>query len=141
MLSIFSEANNSSEFIALIPKALKVMRSYVLMLRTGRVPIEDLILEKKLSKCPEEYAHHVEQFIAADHLLKEGESVHGGQNVSYVIARSASRIYNNRAIPIELLDERTQCDSEKYVTLLLSSAMNLLLPFGYDLNSLRKYAA
>ena len=63
----------------------------------------------------EEYAHHVEQVIAADHLLKEGGSVHAGQSVSYVIAKSISGIYNNRAIPIELLDERTQYDSEKYV--------------------------
>ena len=140
MLSIFSEANNSSEFMALIPKALEVMQLYVLRLRTGRVSLEDLILEKRLSKNPDEYTHHVEQAIAADNLVKEGGSVHGGQTVSYVIA-SPSRVWNNRVIPVELLDERTGYDSEKYVTLLLSSAMNLLLPFGYDLQHLRKYAA
>ena len=63
--------------------------------------------------------------------------MHGGQNVSYVITSGASRIFDNRAIPIELLDERAHYDSEKYVTLLLSSAMNILLPFGYDLEYLR----
>jgi DNA polymerase-2 len=141
MLSIFSEANNSSEFMALIPKALKVMQLYVLRLRTGRVPLADLILEKRLSKNLDGYTHHVEQAIAADNLVKEGGSVHGGQNVSYVIASSVSRVCNNRVIPVELLDERTRYDLEKYVTLLLSSAMNLLLPFGYDLELLRKYAA
>ncbi len=137
MLSILSEANNSSEFVALIPKALKVMRTYVTMLRMGKVPIEDLVLEKRLSKSPEEYTNHVEQAIAAGHLAKEGGSVHGGQNVSYVITSGASRIFDNRAIPIELLDERAHYDSEKYVTLLLSSAVNILLPFGYDLEYLR----
>ena len=139
MLSILSEANNSSEFVALIPKALRVMRTYVTMLRMGRVSIEDLVLGKRLSKSPGEYTNQVEQAIAAGHLAKEGGSVHGGQNVSYVITSGASRIFDNRAIPIELLDEGAHYDSEKYVTLLLSSAMNLLLPFGYDLKYLRKF--
>ena len=138
MLSILSEANNSSEFTALIPKALKTMCTYVTMLRAGNVPIEDLILEKRLSKSPGEYSNRVEQAIAADHLTKEGGVVHGGQNVSYVITGSVSRIAGNRAIPIELLDERSQYDTEKYVTLLFSSAVNLLLPFGYDIESLRR---
>ena len=140
MLSIFSEANNSSEFVALIPEALKTLRSYVLMLRAGNVPIEDLILEKRLSKNPEEYTNRVEQAIAASHLVKEGGAVHGGQSVSYVIANSTSRISNNRVIPSELLNDRRLYDKEKYVELLLSSAMNLLLPFGYDDASLRKCA-
>jgi DNA polymerase-2 len=140
MLSILSEANNASEFTALIPKALKVMCTYVKTLRAGNVPIEDLILEKRLSKSPGEYSNRVEQAIAADHLTKEGGSVHGGQSVSYVITDGASRIEENRAIPIELLGERPNYDTEKYTTLLFSSAMNLLLPFGYDLETLRRYA-
>jgi len=137
MLSVLLEANNSSEFTALIPKALNVMRAYVTMLRTGNAPVEDLILEKRLSKNPGEYSNRVEQAIAASHLTKEGGSVHGGQSVSYVITGHASRITDNRAIPVELLGERPHYDMEKYVMLLFSSAVNLLLPFGYDLETLR----
>ena len=140
MLSTLSEANNSIEFTALIPKALKVMCSYVKMLRAGSVPIEDLVLEKRLSKSSWEYSKRVEQAIAANHLTKEGGSVHGGQSISYVITDGTSRIADNRAIPIELLGERVHYDMEKYATLLFSSAMNLLLPFGYDLETLRTYA-
>ena len=140
MLSILSEANNASEFTAMIPRALEVMRAYVMMIRDGNAPIEDLILEKRLSKSPGEYSNRVEQAIAADHLTREGGSVHGGQSVSYVITDGASRIEDNRAIPIELLDKRACYDMEKYATLLFSSAMNLLLPFGYDLETLRRYA-
>lgn len=137
MLSVLSEANNSSEFTALIPKALKVMNNYVTMLRAGNASVEDLILEKRVSKNPGEYSNRVEQAIAASHLTKAGGSVHGGQSVSYVITGGASRIVDNRAIPVELLGERPQYDAEKYATLLFSSAVNLLLPFGYDLETLR----
>ena len=140
MLSTLSEANNSSEFTALIPEALKIMRVYVKMLRAGNVPVADLILEKRLSKNPGEYSNQVEQAIAANHLTREGGSVHGGQSVSYVMTNGASRIVANRAIPIELLGEEVHYDMEKYVALLLSSAMNLILPFGYDLETLREYA-
>ena len=141
MLSVLSEANNSSEFTMLIPKALKVTRNYVTMLRRGQVPIEDLVLGKRLSKNPGEYTKHVEQTVAASHLVREGGSVHAGQSVSYVITRSSSRIPDNRATPIELVDERTHYDMERYTTLLLSSAMNLLLPFGYDLDRLHRCVA
>jgi len=137
MLSILSEANDSSEFTALIPKALRVMSTYVTGLRTGNVPVEYLILEKRVGKNPEEYSNRVEQAIAASHLTKERGSVHGGQSVSYVITSGASRVADNRAIPVELLGERPHYDTEKYVMLLLSSAVNLLLPFGYDLETLR----
>ena len=137
MLSILSEANDSSEFTVLIPKALRVMSTYVTGLRTGNVPVEYLILEKRVGKNPEEYSNRVEQAIAASHLTKEGGSVHGGQSVSYVITSGASRVADNRAIPVELLGERPYYDRERYVTLLLSSAVNLLLPFGYDLETLR----
>jgi DNA polymerase elongation subunit (family B) len=137
MLAVLSQANNSHEFRMLIPKALTVMKRYAMLLRAGRVPIEDLIIEKRLSKAPEEYDNQVEQAIAAVHLAEEGGSIHAGQSINYLITSSRSRISENRALPVELTNENTRYDSERYVELLLSSAMNLLLPLGYDIGSLR----
>ena len=137
MLAVLSQANNSHEFRMLIPKALAVMKRYAMLLRTSRVPIEDLIIEKRLSKAPEEYDNQVEQAIAAVHLTEEGGSIHAGQSINYLITSSRSRISENRALPLELTNENTRYDSERYVELLLSSAMNLLLPLGYDIGSLR----
>jgi DNA polymerase elongation subunit (family B) len=137
MLAVLSQANNSHEFRMLIPKALTVMKRYAMLLRAGRVPIEDLIIEKRLSKAPEEYDNQVEQAIAAVHLAEESGSIHAGQSINYLITSSRSRISENRALPVELTNENTRYDSERYVELLLSSAMNLLLPLGYDIGSLR----
>ena len=137
MLAVLSQANNSHEFRMLIPKALTVMKRYAMLLRNGRVPIEDLIIEKRLSKAPEEYDNQVEQAIAAVHLAEEGGSIHAGQSINYLITSSRSRISENRTLPVELTNENTRYDSERYVELLLSSAMNLLLPLGYDIGSLR----
>jgi len=135
MLTVLSEANSSREFRLLIPRTLKVLKEYVLLLRAGRVPIEDLVIEKRLSKIPDKYTNQVPQAIVAKQLIQEGREIHPGQHVSYIITRSKSSIPENRALPVELADQNTSHDSEKYVELLLSSAMNLL-PFGYNLKSL-----
>jgi len=114
------------------------MRTYVSALRTHNIPTEELVIEKRLSKMPNEYRNLVPQAIAAKHLTKEGETVHAGQSVSFVMTRKESKIPKNLILPAGLIDSTTSYDAENYVDLVLSSAMNLLLPFGYDLKLLRE---
>ena len=135
-LSVLSQANNSHEFRELMPKALRVMKQYVSLLTTGNVPVEELVIEKRLSKSPSEYTNLVPQAIAAQHLVREGSKVHAGQNVSFVISNNDSRIVANRAVPVELTDESTPYDPAAYIDLILRCATNLFLPFELDINSL-----
>lgn len=137
ILTLLSKANNSEEFRALIPEALQVVKSYAHLIRTGTVPVEELVIEKRLSKNPNEYRNLVPQAIAARHLAAEGMMVHAGQTISYILTYDKSKITHNRALPTELMDEESGFDSERYVDLLLSSTANLLLPFGYNLAMLR----
>ena len=137
MLSVLSEANNSDQFKALVPKAVAIMKQYASQLRTGETAVEDLIIEKRLSKSPDEYTNLVPQAVAAQHLVAEGGQIHAGQNVSFVITHNDSRIAANRAIPTELTDENTPYDPEAYIELVVRSATNLLLPLELDTNSLK----
>jgi len=139
MLTLLSQAKDSEEFKELIPEALAVVRSYVSALRTRKVPVEQLVVEKRLSKALNEYTNLVPQAIAAAHLAREGQDTHAGQTVSYVVTNNESKITGNRALPAEFLDESMNYDSEWYVDLLLSSITNLLLPFEYDIKLLREY--
>src|SRR6266849_69509 len=136
MLAILKEADNSREFQALIPQVLNTLREYGSKLRSGTVPIEELIITKNLSKMPSEYTHRVPQAIAAQCLIDEGGAVHAGQQVSYVLTIDPSTIPESQALPPELADAETVYDAERYVDLLISSTANLLLPFGYDVKSL-----
>jgi DNA polymerase, archaea type len=136
MLTVLSEAENSNEFLTLIPKAVDVARGYVSMLRTGKVSIMDLIVENRISKLPNEYAKLVPQAVAAKHLIREGGEVHAGQAISYFLNANKSKVMENRALPVELVDENTPYDLERYVQLLSSSVTDLLLPFGYTSKSL-----
>jgi len=126
MLAVLSEANNSHEFRKLIPKAFKVLEAYVALLRNGRAPIQYLIIERNLSKMPNEYTKQVLQAIAANRLIEEGKKIHAGQHVDYIITRNKSSIPENRALSAELADQNTTYDSEAYIELLRSAAMNLL---------------
>ncbi len=139
MLTVLSKANNSEEFKALIPEALRVVKSYVHQIRIGTVPVEELVIEKRLSKNLNEYRNLVPQAIAARHLAAEGMVIHAGQTINYILTYDKSRIISNRTLPIELMDEASDFDSERYVDLLLSSTANLLLPFEYDLAALRNF--
>src|SRR6266705_854313 len=136
MLAILKEADNSKEFLALIPQVLNILREYASKLRSGTVPIEDLIITKNMSKMPNEYTHRVPQATAAQYLIDEGGRVHAGQQVSYVLTIDTSTIPESQALPPELADDDTVYDPERYVDLLVSSTANLLLPFGYDVKSL-----
>ena len=133
MLDIFTRARDSGEFRLLIPKALRVLEKFVGLLRERKIPLEDLVIVRNLSKNPDEYTHQVPQAIAARHLVAQGGSVHAGQQVSYILTVDQTRT----ALPPEVTGEDTVYDSERYVDLLCSSAANLLLPLGYDAKYLR----
>src|SRR5207245_8326319 len=126
----------SRQFQALIPQVLNILREHASRLRSGTVPIEELVITKNLSKMPNEYTHSVPQAIAAQCLIDEGGAVHAGQQVSYVLTVDMSTIPESQALPPELADDDTVYDPERYVDLLVSSTANLLLPFGYDVKSL-----
>ena len=131
MLGIFSRAQDSIQFRALIPEALSVLEKHVARVREERVPLEDLVISKNISKNPHEYSNLVPQALAAKRLVQEGREVHAGQSVSFILSKEKG------ALPAGSSEENTTYDWEEYMELLVASAENLLLPFGYDKDRLR----
>jgi len=138
ILAILSSASNSAEFRELIPAALKAAKKYVALIRTGKVPAEKLVLERRLSKSPGEYENLSHQAIAAQQLGRQGRYIHAGQNIHYIIAAGGAAIKDNRAVSPELFEEGISYDAEAYVKLLATSFVNLFLPLGYDASRVRE---
>ena len=132
VLGILSKGSNSIEVHELFPDVLDLARKYIDLIRTGKAPAEQLVLERRLSKSPEEYANLSHQAIAAQQLGKEGRYTHAGQNIRYIVTADSATIKENRAVPSELFEEGFGYDIESYVRLLVSSFVNLFLPLGYD---------
>jgi DNA polymerase elongation subunit (family B) len=126
MINVFSAANNSREFMQKIPQALDVVKAYRQKLLNGEVPIEDLIISKRLSKNPKHYRQHISQVIAAEQLIKEGSEVHAGNSVHFVFTDSGNKKFERRVRAKQLLDKGVNPDERKYLQLLYDSAANLL---------------
>ena len=135
MINVFSAANNSSEFMKKIPEALNVVRVYRKRLLDGDVPIGDLIISKHLSKNPKHYKQHVSQVIAAEQLIKEGSEVQAGNSVKFVFTHSEDKRHERRVQAAQLLEEGTNPDVKRYLSLLYASAANLLSFEGYTTQS------
>jgi DNA polymerase-2 len=138
ILDILSDASNSAEFLKLIPAVFEVAKKYVSLIRSGKVPVEKLVLERRLSKSPGEYESLSHQAIAARQLGRQGRYIHAGQNIRYIATAGRAAIKDNRAVSSELFGEGVGYDAEAYVKLLVTSLVNLFLPLGYDASRVRE---
>ena len=137
IFSIFSEAENTRELKARIPQVLDIVREFASRLQKGDVPIENLVITRSLSKNPNEYSHRVPQAIAAALLKTNGGTVHAGQQIRYILTLDMKNNETTATAP-ELAEKNTVFASGRYIDLLISSTANLLLPLGYDKNTLTR---
>jgi DNA polymerase elongation subunit (family B) len=114
----------------------KVLKIYMKKLIGREVSPEDLLIAKRLSMHPHDYAHNVFQAIAATQLIREGLDVSAGQTVRYLITDANNSKPNRRVRVAELVDNKTTYDVRKYLELLLEAGTNILSPFGYSVEKL-----
>ena len=136
MINALATANNTIELRKKIPLALNIVKRYRQNLLDGEVPIQDLIISKRMSKNPERYRQHVSQVIAAEQLIKEGTEVHAGNNVKFLFTHSKDRRHDRRVKAAQLIEKGVEPDVRKYLMLLYSSAANLLSFEGYTIESI-----
>ena len=137
MIKVLAKASCYEEFLERIPSALGVLKEYAEKLISKNVPIEELLIAKRLSKRPSDYAHDVFQAIAARQLMTAGFDVYPGQTVQYLITHSKSKRINDRVSSKQLIRTKVNYDTEKYLDLLLSATNTLLGVFGHNLERIR----
>jgi DNA polymerase, archaea type len=137
MINTLATANNTVELRKKIPFALEIVRTYRQKLLDGEVPIEDLIITKRMSRKPERYRQHVSQVIAAEQLIREGTEVHAGNSVRFLFTHSKDKRHERRVKAAQLIEKGIEPDTEKYLMLLYSAAANMLSFDGYTTESIR----
>ncbi|MEM2947215.1 MAG: hypothetical protein QXN96_03130, partial [Candidatus Bathyarchaeia archaeon] len=125
------------EFLERIPLALGVLKEYAEKLISKNVAIEELLIAKRLSKRPYDYAHDVFQAVAARQLMMAGFDVYPGQTVQYLIVDADNKNPIKRVVAAQLLGLRQRYDAHKYLEMLFDAGETLLGVFGYDLDRLR----
>ncbi len=137
ILRLLSRGGDLEETKRLLPAAVQVVRAHAERIRSGSVPLSDLEILNTLSKDHDQYESNLVQVSAIRQLAEEGLELVAGQTVSYVITNYGSRVQSERVKPVDLTDEHTRYDRERYTTLLLKGAASILEPFGLDERALR----
>lgn len=131
MLEVLHRAEDAAAFRARIPEVLAVLRRAADALRAGRVPLEDLVISKVVTKPLEEYAVLNYTVAALRQMEARGFRAEPGEYVRYVITDRSSRDYQEKARHAAFLREGDAPDTREYLRLLCRATETLLAPFGY----------
>jgi DNA polymerase-2 len=108
-------------------RALSLLRRKLADLRAGRVPLESLVINQKLSRELEAYRVPSPPARAAAQLLVLGKSFRPGQRVRFIYTRGEPNVYA-WDLPEPL--NPAAVDLARYARLLLRAASAVLEPFG-----------
>ena len=117
-------------------KCVQIFEKYSKDLEEHKVSSTELIIKRRLSKNLGEYFSKRQlQVNAADRLAQEGLKLRAGQSISYVITCYKST-GKDRSIPEELLKDKVEYDSDRYIELLADCCSTVLSPFGVSKDEL-----
>ncbi|MDP6560292.1 MAG: DNA polymerase domain-containing protein, partial [Candidatus Binatia bacterium] len=97
MLRILSAACNLQEYRNRLPQAQSIFRETLEKLRAGLLPIEDMVITRRLSQDPAEYQKASLIAIAAGELAKGGVLLRAGETIQYIVTDARARDLNSRA--------------------------------------------
>jgi DNA polymerase I len=108
-------------------KAVDYVHKVVAELKQRKVPFQDLIIWKTLTKSPEQYAVRAAHVEAAKMLMEKGWRLAGGDKVGFVILAGKGRFYN-RVKPY-VFAKYDEVDVDYYVTNQVVPAAARILEF------------
>lgn len=135
ILQLMAKGDTINEVKALMPDACKIFQKYVQMLRGEKALCEDLVFTKQLSKDSDQYAAHTVEVGALMQLVEAGKPLRAGQVMQYVIADYYRKNPRKRSVPVELIDEKTTYDINRYTELLAQVCNSVTEPFGYTVQA------
>ena len=137
MLDELSRASSSKEFKDRIPGVLDIMASRAGELLDGTVPLNKLIMTRRVSKRLEDYRQFNDSVAALMQMEERGFEVPPGKVVRFMIRDSSSRDFRNRVKVDRFIRGDEGYDAQSYIDLLIRGTAELLSPLGWDFDSLR----
>jgi DNA polymerase-2 len=121
VLGILAEAHDHQSYRQKLEEARAVLARYQESLESGTVPIEDLLISKRLTRPPRDYQKASLTAIAAQQLYGYGVNLRPGQTVEYVITDAGNRVPNDRVRAYALWEGWYGYDRRKYREMLLDA--------------------
>ncbi len=136
LLGHFGKASDSQQFIELIPSALEIADHYVEAIRSGTVPLNKLLITRRITQGLGDYRQFNDGVAALTQLDGEGFDVNPGEAIRYLVCNCRSRDPKKRVKVDSFISGNEEYDTGVYVDLLLRGVEGMLLPFGYDIEKL-----
>ncbi len=133
-LELLAQAPTATALPDYLPLAICRLRTRLAQLRTGRAPLDKLVVVQKLSRELPEYRSPSPAAIAAAQLARIGKPVRPGQRVRFLYTRGEPGV-----IAWDLPEQPAPAaiDIPRYVELFIRAARTILEPHGFDEQTLR----
>lgn len=117
-LALLAEARDYDGYCAQLREARLLLRRYEDALVNGEIAVEDLIISKRLTREPRDYAKAAHTAIAAQQLFGSGVRLRPGQTIEYIITDADSNVSNDRVRAYSLWEGFHGYDRAKYRAML-----------------------
>lgn len=136
ILKVFSEANNSKEFMGRITYAIQVLQEFGKKIINGDFDKSTLIFTTRVSRDISEYK--VNNLVKSALLQLRDLDIHvePGQSVKYIVTNEHASNYKKRVCITELIDNNENIDVDFYLRHIAKCGESLLVPFGYTIEKL-----
>lgn len=124
-LEILAGANTPREFADRIPEVMTLVEEAKRDLRSGNVPLEELVVRQRLSRSIETYKTPSPAAHAAQQLQAHGRQFAPGQSLEFLFARNAAGVH---AWELEETLDSGRLDTKRYYRLLDRAVQTILDP-------------
>ena len=139
MLQIMGRATTIRGVEELVPELLAKAGEFILRLYAGKADPLELVVRLHISREPDEYTNNSVNAVVTKVLDEAGIHLAAGETVEYIIVDASGKKQPEKAKPLALYSFDDGYDIDKYSEMALKAVETLLLPFGYDMNNLRRF--
>lgn len=120
-------------------KAIKEVKRVLKLIKSGKVPMKDLIIHTQITKNLDDYKQIGPHVVAAQKLLSNGIAVDKGTIIQYIIVRGKGPV-SQRAIPYEYSEGKIY-DKDYYINnQLIPAIARIMDSLGYSKKDLQNLA-
>ena len=121
VLEILAEARDAETYSRKLDEARQVLERYLGRVARGSVPVEELVISKRLSRLPAAYRQASATAIAARQLDRSGVRLRPGETLEYVITRADAKLADDRVRAFTLWEGWRGYDAAAYRAALLDA--------------------
>jgi DNA polymerase II len=127
MLAMLADGRDRAGFRSAVPQAVAYAQERVLLLRSGKAPLDELVVVNRLTRAPQEYTVRTAAARAADQLVEAGVELNPGERMRFIYVPGPEKV-----CPWEIIESAAIYDRAAYTELLLRAIETVLMPVSVD---------